>query len=113
MDAQEKMTDVRIATEMIIDAFANNFDVALLISGDSDLVPPIEAIKRAHPHKRVNVAFPPGRNSHWLKQAADGQYMIGRGTLAKNRFPEIVRNSHGVELRQPIEWTKEFEAAPK
>jgi hypothetical protein len=109
MDAEEKMTDVRIATEMIVDTFANRFDVALLVSGDSDLVPPIEAIKSSHPHKRINIAFPPGRHSHWLKQAAHGQCIIGRGTLSKNRFPPVVLAASGAELHQPIEWTKELD----
>jgi len=43
----EKMTDVNIATNMMIDAYTNAFDIAYVISGDSDLVPPIRAI-RAH-----------------------------------------------------------------
>ena len=40
--AKEKMTDVNIATSMIIDAFKDEYDMAMLISGDSDLVPPID-----------------------------------------------------------------------
>jgi uncharacterized LabA/DUF88 family protein len=40
----EKMTDVNIASHMLIDAFQDRFDMALLISGDSDLVPPIKFI---------------------------------------------------------------------
>ena len=38
--SNEKMTDVNIATHMIIDAFQDKYDTAILISGDSDLVPP-------------------------------------------------------------------------
>jgi uncharacterized LabA/DUF88 family protein len=41
----EKMTDVNIATEMMTDAFQDRFDTALLISADSDLKSPLEAIK--------------------------------------------------------------------
>jgi len=104
MDAEEKMTDVRIATEMIVDSFANRYDVALLVSGDSDLVPPIKAIKACHPHKRINVAFPPGRASAWLKQAADGECMIYKGTLKKSQLPEEITTASGFVLRKPIEW---------
>ena len=35
------MTDVNIATQMMIDAFQDKYNMAMLISGDSDLVPPI------------------------------------------------------------------------
>ena len=41
---KEKMTDVNIATEMLQDAFLDKYDMAMLISGDSDLIPPIRAI---------------------------------------------------------------------
>src|SRR5579872_5314912 len=37
----EKMTDVNIAVEMMTDAFEDRFDTAMLISGDSDLTPPV------------------------------------------------------------------------
>lgn len=48
----EKKTDVNIATEMLLDAFNNKFEKALLISADSDLVPPINAIRDKYPEKK-------------------------------------------------------------
>jgi uncharacterized LabA/DUF88 family protein len=42
---EEKMTDVNIACELLQDAMDGKFDIALVISGDSDLVPPIRKIK--------------------------------------------------------------------
>ena len=41
----EKMTDVNIAVEMMSDAYRDLFDVAVLLSADSDLAPPIAAIR--------------------------------------------------------------------
>jgi len=38
----EKMTDVNIATEMLVDSFNDKFDVAILVTADSDLVGPIK-----------------------------------------------------------------------
>ncbi len=102
--AEEKMTDVNIATEMIFDAFANRYDVALLISGDSDLTPPIKAIKANLSSKRINVAMPPSRSSAHLIQVADGECMIGRGTLKKSQFPDEVQTKSGRVLKRPPEW---------
>ena len=62
-DNEEKMTDVNIATELLVDAFEDRFDTALLVSADSDLVPAIRALKTVLPGKRVIVFFPPGRFS--------------------------------------------------
>ena len=48
---KEKMTDVNIATQLIVDAFTDQFDTAIIISGDSDLVPPVQSIKLHLPNK--------------------------------------------------------------
>jgi len=78
---EEKKTDVNISTQMVADAFLDRFDVALLISGDSDLVPPIEIIRQYCPNKRVVVAFPPGRFSADLKKESP---MLLFGSINKN-----------------------------
>ena len=39
------MTDVNIATAMLTDAYRDRFDTALLVSADSDLVPPVRAAR--------------------------------------------------------------------
>lgn len=98
------MTDVNIATELLVDAFANRFDVALLISADSDLVPPVRAVLRHFPHKRVNVAFPPERHSKELKDSASGQFIITRGNLKKSQFPDEVATQTGFVLKRPEKW---------
>jgi uncharacterized LabA/DUF88 family protein len=100
----EKMTDVNIATEMLIDAFTNSFDVALLISGDSDLTAPINAVRRLFPTKRVVVAFPPNRFSTTLARAANGYVYIERNKLAQSQFPDEVRKADGYLLRRPAGW---------
>ncbi len=104
-DAEEKMTDVNIATSMLVDAFANRFDTAVLISGDSDLVPPVKAVLNCFPHKRVIVAFPPGRSSAHLKVACSGQFVIHKGTLRKSQLQQEVSVAPGVTLRRPDKWS--------
>lgn len=103
-DAEEKMTDVQIATELLVDGFANRFDTAVIVSADSDLVPPVRALKQSHPHKRVVVAFPPGRNSVELKKEADAQFTISKGQLRKSQMPETIVKADGYELVRPTEW---------
>jgi len=102
--AEEKMTDVNIATEMIVDAFANRFDTALVVSADSDLVPPVRAVRECFGHKRVMVAFPPARNSLELKNAATGQFTISRRHLRDSQLPETVTKPNGYVLKRPDNW---------
>ena len=39
-DQQEKLTDVNIAIRMVSDAILEKPDLIMLISGDTDLIPP-------------------------------------------------------------------------
>ncbi len=42
---EEKRTDVWLASQMILDAATDNFDVAALVTADSDLVPAVELVR--------------------------------------------------------------------
>jgi uncharacterized LabA/DUF88 family protein len=100
----EKMTDVNIATRMLIDAYQDRYDMAMLISGDSDLVPPIRAVHELFALKRVFVAFPPKRHNQTIALCAKGSMTIGRRKIIESQFPETVRKSDGYILRKPDEW---------
>ena len=100
----EKMTDVNIATQIIIDAYKDNYDMAMLVSGDSDLVPPMKAIHENFKQKRVFVAFPPKRHNSSVSLVAKGSMTIGRKKLAVSQLPNEVQKSDGYMLRKPSEW---------
>jgi hypothetical protein len=100
----EKMTDVNIAVELLADAFTDAFDIAILISADSDLVAPIKKVKSILPLKRIVVFFPPKRFSFDLKNAAGFAMQIGRAVFAKNQFPNTVLKPDGYKLIRPANW---------
>ena len=100
----EKMTDVNIATQMLVDACHDSYDTAMLISGDSDLVPPIKAIHEHFPGKRVFVAFPPKRFNNSVALVAKGYINIGRKKLVDSLFDDIVTKNDGFNLKKPVEW---------
>ncbi len=100
----EKMTDVNIATQMIMDAYKDKCDMAMLISGDSDLVPPIKAIHENFKQKRVFVAFPPKRFNSSVSIVAKGSLTIGRKKLIDSQFSNKVIKSNGFVLKKPKEW---------
>jgi uncharacterized LabA/DUF88 family protein len=100
----EKMTDVNIATHIILDAYQDRYDMAMLISGDSDLVPPIKAIHENFKQKRVFVVFPPKRHNSSVALVAKGSMMIGRKKLVDSLFDEEVPKKDGFILKKPKEW---------
>lgn len=103
-DSKEKKTDVNIATHLMKDAFNNEFDVAILVSGDSDLTPPVKAITEIFPNKEIRIAFPPGHESNDLKKVANGSFLIGVKKLETSQLPLKVTNKYGQELEKPKEW---------
>jgi uncharacterized LabA/DUF88 family protein len=104
-DANEKMTDVNIATQLLVDAYNDKYDVAMLISGDSDLVPPIKAVHENFLNKRVFVAFPPKRHNNTVAIVAKGSLIVGRKKLAESQLPEVIQKvSDGFILKRPADW---------
>lgn len=101
---EEKMTDVNIAVELMGDAQDNAFDTAIIVSGDSDLAGPVEALHRRYPEKRVIAAFPPNRNSFRLRQAATASFVIGRRRISASLLPEQVVKDDGHVLVKPPQW---------
>ncbi|MFA9213157.1 MAG: NYN domain-containing protein [Candidatus Methylacidiphilales bacterium] len=102
--AKEKMTDVNIATAIMIDAFKDEYDMAMLISGDSDLTPPIREVHNLFKQKRVYVAFPPKRHNSSMAILAKGSLIIGRKKLVDSQFEDEVISKTGYKLKIPTEW---------
>ena len=63
---EEKQTDVNIAVRLVVDCALDNADTVVLVSADSDIVPPLQSIKQHFPQKNVRVCFPPSYNCRKL-----------------------------------------------
>lgn len=100
----EKMTDVNIAVELMSDAFQDRFDVAFLISADSDLVGPIKAIRRLFKKKLVVLIFPPERYSNALAKVGTRPLHISHEILADSQFPDHVSMANGQFISRPERW---------
>lgn len=101
---EEKMTDVNIACQLLTDAMDDRFDVALVLSGDSDLVPPVKTIRSRWPRKRIIALFPPNRKSDALRRAVNGQKWISEADLRQAQMPSIVDLGFGRSATRPAVW---------
>jgi hypothetical protein len=90
---------------MLIDAFQDAFDTAVLISADSDLTLPVSELVRLFPNKYVKVAFPPNRSSFDLQKAAPTSFQIYESKFRQSLFPERVKLVSGHEVERPAGWT--------
>jgi len=83
---EEKGTDVNLATHLVFDACSDAFDVAAVISNDSDLATPIEfAINKCG--KTVGVINPHQVAARTLSKAAGFYKKLRPGALAASQFP--------------------------
>lgn len=66
----EKETDVNLAVDMVVGAYRDRFDVAMLVAGDSDYVRAVNAV-RERGKTLVWCHMPAQRELHHLKQICD------------------------------------------
>ena len=101
---EEKMTDVNVAVELLGDAQDDLFDTAIVLSADSDLAGPVEAVLGRYRAKRVIAVFPPGRRSDRLRRAAGVSFTVGRKVLKESQLPDEVVKADGFVLERPERW---------
>ena len=55
--SREKGIDVKLATDLLIGAIDNRYDVAVVVSSDSDLIPAIDVVRKKFNKKVEYVSF--------------------------------------------------------
>ncbi|MFH1752263.1 MAG: NYN domain-containing protein [archaeon] len=78
----EKGVDVKMAVDIVTHAYANLFDVGIIVSRDADFVPAIQAAQDFG-KEIVNICFPKTKSYH-LNQVCDRTIFIG-----KKEFKEL------------------------
>jgi hypothetical protein len=102
MKTEEKGSDVNLATHLLHDAHMDTFDVAVVISNDSDLLEPIRIV-REQLHKRVGILNPHKNPSRALLPHIDFIKQIRAGVLKTAQFPATLTDAHGV-FTKPRAW---------
>jgi 6-hydroxy-3-succinoylpyridine 3-monooxygenase len=106
---EEKRTDVNIATEMLDDAYQNECDQFILVSGDSDLAPAVHRIRHRFPKKRIVVYIPAIQSSrrsgaYELRAAATQARTFPLNLLPRAQFPAQIPDGMGGFINKPATW---------
>lgn len=103
---EEKETDVRIATHMLSDVVQKKCDISILVSADSDLIPPIEAIRELNQQHKIWTYFPPQRYSSDLVSLSDRYVKLERHPIKFDecQLPDEVLLKNGFVISRPIHW---------
>jgi len=101
---EEKETDVAIAVKLMELFAAGVADTAVLVTGDTDLLPAVRTARSLYPDKQVWVATPHKRANADLGNAADGVITIKRRKYEKHQLPDPLKLPDGSEIRKPSDW---------
>lgn len=101
---EEKETDVAIGVHMMAAFATNACDMAVLVSGDTDLSPAIRVARATFPDKRIGVIFPFKRHQTELERLADVSMKVSSGMCFQFQLPDPVVTADGAVLRKPSSW---------
>jgi hypothetical protein len=99
---EEKGSDVNIATQMLIDGFQEKYQLAVIVSNDSDLMAPVQAV-RSVLGLPVGILNPYKHPARDLLSAATFIKPIRKGVLATSQFPKTLIDENGA-FTKPHGW---------
>ncbi len=102
--AEEKRTDVNIAVTMLNLAYQGNYDVAYIISGDSDFIPAVKMIRDKFPRITIRLIIPIGRRAKELTSACHGRIKMKEFHLARNILPDPYVTKDDFKISRPSAW---------
>lgn len=100
-DMEEKGSDVNLASHLVFDGCTNAYEVAAIISNDTDLLEPIRLVT-AELGKPVGVLSPKDRHKE-LRNIATFSRQINRDDFKKSQFPDPLTIGQQV-IHKPATW---------
>ncbi len=107
---KEKKTDVAIAVALISDAMQQEVDSMVLISGDSDLEPAVEWIRKNRPNIGFTVYIPEnpdkpsGRRNDSYRNMGVKVGPLPTTEIPQCQFPKVLKIGSGRWIGRPKEW---------
>lgn len=110
---EEKGSDVNLGAHLIRDGFIDKYDVAYVLTNDTDLVEPIRIVSQelnkqvcivapCRPNQRNGKTIPVPAIS--LRKYANFVHYIDDAELMSAQFPDQVSRANGSVIERPITW---------
>ncbi len=102
LDRREKETDTGLTAELVKDAFTNEFDIAVLVAGDTDYIPAAKIIKNHCTDKKLYLLRPFNCGPcHDLIAEVDRNFKVRQKHLVQAQYPNEVTSSTGFTIKRP------------
>lgn len=99
---EEKGSDVNLGAHLLMDAFRQRYDVAAVVTNDTDLIEPIR-MARNELGVKIMLLAPNPRPAARLIASVDGVRPIRHGALSAAQLPLTLQDRKG-EIHRPREW---------
>lgn len=100
---EEKGSDVNLAAHLLRDAYTGQFDVAAVITNDTDLVEPIRIVVKEL-NRPVGILTPVSKPAGSLAAVCSFVRHIRDDHLERSLFPDELTTTHGKVIRKPDDW---------
>lgn len=97
---EEKGSDVNLAVSLVADAFRDRFDLALIVSNDSDLQLAVDVVRETG--RQVYVCDP--RSRQYPSLHGDARRTIRRAALESCQLPIEIRDHEDRVISKPDAW---------
>jgi len=106
---EEKETDVNIALKILEDAFFDNYDTAIVISWDSDIIPSIATVRRLSKKwkispKNFTSLLVPWTKAKMMKKACNEIIEITTENMENSLLPEEIEIEPWKVVKKPESW---------
>ncbi len=102
---EEKETDVAIACRLLEIFDADQCDIAVLVTGDTDLAPAVRTAQALYPEKSIFFAFPFARQNQELQKLIPGHtFKLKSPRYLQHQFPDPLVLPGGRALTKPARW---------
>ena len=102
IEREEKGSDVNLASYLLLDAFNQEYDTAIVVTNDSDLAEPIRLV-RSDLQRQVTLVNPRKTVSVHLANIADSYKNIREWAIRDSQFPAHLSDANGTIIK-PAWW---------
>lgn len=100
---EEKGSDVNLAAHLVYDGCMNRYDVAIVITKDTDLVEPIRIVTQEL-GKKVGIICPDSNLPPQLERVSTFKKHIRSTHLADSQFPDHIMINQSQTISKPSAW---------
>jgi uncharacterized LabA/DUF88 family protein len=98
---EEKKSDVNFSVKLIEAAMDNEFDTAVMVTADTDIIPAVNVIKKRFQDKAIGLSCPPNRRNDEFAKSCAFEYVLKRNVLNKCLLPDPYILKDGSTIPNP------------